>query len=647
MKVNDKQNQNLNRLGETVIKLLIICCLFFVKQGFSEDDIGIETVISKKSYSLGDTVVVAIKADIPSRYHLYGNPLGSGIGKALQISTGGFDAVRWIDVKKTDASKFYPPIGEWVWAYEKETVFFLTGVVDKGIRGKDSGSIVFDGLICHLSCIPVSKQLSVTIDISENSDDMTEHFGSNKSIAENYSQVSGAFNLDTKKSNMALSAAGLINLADSGQKILFKSSVNLTNNNTVLPEWNYTAHENSVKINILVAILLGFIAGIILNFMPCVLPVLGVKIVSFSKSREGSRRETVLRSLSFALGIVSVFIAFAALASFANFSWGQQFQDPRVLLGIIVLIVIFALGTFDIFMINVPGSVANLERKSNSGVAGDFFKGVFTTIMATPCSGPFLGATLAWAITQNSVIIFAVFISIGLGMAFPYVLLSLSSKLSGLIPKPGAWMNDFKMFTGFVLLGMAVYMMTSLPQDMVVPAVCVSVFTAFAIVVYTRYAPFGSGVRRKLFSGIAALVIVVSGVYISFGVIHKNTNVDYNTEISDSEWNDFSFEKLGMANENKQNVIVDFTAKWCMNCKINKAAVLNTDEIRALIKEKNILPMKVDLTLPDSLEQAFLYHLGSRSVPFLAIFPGNDPYNPIIMRDLLNKGELVKVLGKL
>lgn len=654
IQISNKQNRSfLNRfsvLSGCCLKFFLICsALLFVKSGFAQDDIAVESIVSKNEYSPGDTAVVALSIDIPEKFHLYGNPLGPGIGKPLSVSVTGFQSVKWIEVKKTEASKYSPPVGDWVWAYENKTDFFLIGVTDPDFTGTVSGNIIFSGLICHNSCIPVNKSIPVSIDVSTNADDK-EHFGSDKKLRESYRSATGSFQFEgSTKSDMALSSDefGGLKLNNNGSDLLLTTANNTSSDSKEPYEWNYSPREKSVEFNIAIAILFGFIAGIILNFMPCVLPVLGIKIVSFSKSREGSRKETIVRSLFFAAGIISVFMIFAALASFANFSWGQQFQNPKVLIGIIVLIVIFALGTFDIFMINIPGSVAQLERKSGSGILGDFFKGMFTTVMATPCSGPLLGATLAWAVTQPPLVIFTVFTSIGAGMAFPYVLLSLSSKLSGLIPKPGGWMNDFKIFTGFILLGMAVYMMMSLPQDMVVSTVSVSVFFAFAIVAYTRYAPFGSSLKKKILSGIAALLIAGAGIYTSFAIIYKNTDVDYASEEFDSEWKDFSFEKLEQANKNAQHVIVDFTARWCMNCKINKAAVLNTKEIRDLIREKKILALKVDLTQPDPHEQAFLYHLGSRSVPFLAIFPGNDPYNPVVMRDLLNKRELARELKKL
>jgi thiol:disulfide interchange protein DsbD len=131
---------------------------------------------------------------------------------------------------------------------------------------------------------------------------------------------------------------------------------------------------------------------------------------------------------------------------------------------------------------------------------------MFATILATPCSGPLLGATLAWTLTQSAQVVFTVFASIGVGMAFPYVLFASSSSLSRLVPKPGIWMKDYKYLMGFVLIGMAVYLMKGLPQDMIVSTIGLCVSLAFAVIVYTRFAPWGASIRRKVTMIIISMV---------------------------------------------------------------------------------------------------------------------------------------------
>jgi thiol:disulfide interchange protein DsbD len=414
------------------------------------------------------------------------------------------------------------------------------------------------------------------------------------------------------------------------------------------PEWDYSPVEKKIEFNLFLAIFFGFIAGIILNVMPCVLPVLGIKILSFAQSTHARRRDVLLRSGMFSLGIMIVFMVLASLASFANFSWGEQFQKPQVLVGIIVLIVIFALGMFDIFTFAVPGVIGGMERKSGDGLLGDLFRGMFATVLATPCSGPLLGATLAWTLTQNPTVVFTVFASIGLGMAFPYILFSVSRRLARLIPKPGNWMKDFKYFMGFILLGMAVYLMIGLPSDMLISTIGLCLVLSFAVWGFARFAPWGSSLMRRIFVALIMLTVSVGGIYFNFVTLYSLVATDSETSnLEQKEWVPFSPKLLKDAHANGTSVMIDFTANWCMNCQYNKVTVLRSKKIRDLISDKKILTMKADLTRPNQQIESLLDHLGSKSVPFLAVFPADKPFEPIVMRDLLNKNALVSVLEHL
>lgn len=624
-------------------KLLFFSVFFSILlQNVSAQELIAEIIPSKTFYGIDDTVRLALKIKIPSKYHLYANPLGPGIGKPLQISVNGADNIIWHQVKKPLATKFKPSIGDWVWAYENQQVFFFSGDIKENFEGDINGTIHIDGLICNTDCIPVKKDVQFSVKVTKSSSGQL-HYQSNPEIKE--LMKSTVDSMPLLVSEVYLNKSSITGIDLSGLTV--KPPVTNTS-----VEWNYSPVEKKIDFNISLAILFGFLAGIIMNFMPCVLPVLGIKIISFSETRSSSsRKRALIKSLIFSSGMLSVFLILASFAAFANFSWGQQFQNPKVLVIIICTIVVFALGMFDVFMIMIPSSISSMGKKRNSGLTGDFFNGMFATILATPCSGPLLGATLAWTLTQKPLVIYAIFTSIGLGMAFPYILLSSSSTLSRMIPKPGVWMNDFKHFMGFVLLAFAVYLMIGLPGDMVISTIGLCLVFAFCITFYTRFAPFGSSVKRKFVFTIITLAMASSGLYFNFGVFHKmisSEKISSSDNISDTgEWKEFSVELIKDAHENRQNIIIDFTANWCVNCQFNKVTVLHSTRVSELIKKKNIVAIKADLTRPDPQIESLLHHLGSRSVPFLAVFPGNKPYEPIIMRDILNKKSLVDVLEKL
>jgi thiol:disulfide interchange protein len=439
--------------------------------------------------------------------------------------------------------------------------------------------------------------------------------------------------------------------AESSDSLFGRISLNL---NPSLPKeqpaaWDYEPVERKVSMNFLLAVLFGFIAGIILNVMPCVLPVLGIKILSFAQTGGTSRRSALGRSMIFSCGMISVFMMLAALASFAHLSWGQHFQSPWFLISLILVTVVFSLGMFEIYILPVPSNLSNINTKNRRGAVGDFLRGMLATLLATPCSGPFLGATLAWTLTQSTLVIFLVFGSIGLGMAFPYVLLSSNRTLLKLMPKPGQWMNDFKHLMGFLLLGASVYLLFGLPKDMVAATVSFCLVAAFSIVLYSRLAPFGSSLSRKAAVALVAGAVLLSGGYFSFDALYhaRNSGVQSPEFRRDVRWEDFSALQLKAAHADGRHVVVDFTANWCLNCQYNMVTVLASGEVMDLFRKKNVLAMKADLTWTNPAAESLLHSLGSRSVPFLAVFPGDDPYRPIIMRDIINKGDFIRVLKAL
>ena len=619
---------------------------------YAQPEVNITVEYDKNSYFLDDIVIIALNCNIPAGFHLYSNPLGPGIGKPLNISVKPNENIQWIDARKEIPKKYKPEIGGWVWAYESKATFFLTGVLKENIdKGKTeiNDTIILDALICKSVCIPLYKEIPISIKLSAKKSSHIS-FESNKTLqkllleskylplhkisAQQNSVEHSNFYLSTKKSSRE-------NLNKPSEK----------NDNDTIYELKYNPRENQFKFNIIYAVLFALLAGAILNAMPCVLPVLGIKVLSFSQGRGSDKKRAVFRSLVFAVGIISVFLILATCAAFFKMSWGEQFQSPAFIISIVCLIFVFGLGLLDVYMILVPTTITELEKKTTKadGYSNDFFYGVFATVLATPCSGPLLGATLAWTLTQSAVVIYTIFISLGIGMSFPYVLFATSDRLSRLIPKPGAWMEDFKHFLAFLLFGFAVYLMIGLPKDSVLPTIGLCVALAFVLMIYKRFSPFGSPLKRKISVGMLCVFIAFLGWYLNFEIFYNLTSTEAALRAEDISvtWEDFSFKKLNNAHKQGRHVIVDFTASWCMNCQFNKITVYYTKEVNEIIRSKNIVALKADITTKNKEAEALLHHLGSKSVPFLAIFPGNDPYRPIIMRDIVRKKTVLSVLKKL
>ncbi|MDR2692587.1 MAG: thioredoxin family protein [Chitinispirillales bacterium] len=455
------------------------------------------------------------------------------------------------------------------------------------------------------------------------------------------------------QSGLSIDLSGLSNPSDS----VAESQARQRNNNNdaadrrdISRPYDYTPLEERREYSLLTAILFALLAGLALNLTPCIFPMLSVRVLSFAESARESRRSAVVRSAAFSLGIVAVFLLLAGLAAFAGFSWGQQFQNPGMMVGIIAIVFLFALGMFNFYTLSVPalgsGGGSGEGKGGGSAFAGDFLKGAAATVMATPCGGPFLGALLAWALLQKPFTIFILFATMGVGMALPYVLLASSRRLMSLLPKPGRWIEDLKHFMGFLLLAFAVNMMRGLDPRLTVAAVGICLSILIAASVNRRFSRFGMPAAKRAVTALVSLALLTVGIIVSVVYLRIDVQIfnDDQPGVGGPYWSSFSQQALATAHEERRNVIVNFTASWCTNCKLNKAAALNTAAARQLYGEKNILLLTADITNDNPEAQELMRHLGSRSVPFLAIFPGDAHKNPVIMRDILSKE---KFLGEL
>ncbi len=313
----------------------------------------------------------------------------------------------------------------------------------------------------------------------------------------------------------------------------------------------------------------GFLAGLILNVMPCVLPVVSIKIYGFVKQAGADRRRIRLLGLAFGAGILFVFLILATLAAFAGLSWGQQFQSDTFLVVMIALLVAFGLGMFEVYTIALPRFVGKVDAATaqQEGVVGSFTTGMVATLLATPCSGPFLGATLSYALLEPPVVIFAVFTAIGLGMAFPYVLLSWNPSWLRIVPRPGEWMNTFKTVMGFLILGTAVWLLWQRRSngELVVWTVAFCLFVALGAWLYGRWSTPLASAPKRLAAPVVAAVLISLGAYFCFGIMYAPAPAAFSARAGvdrTSIWEPFSRDKFLSYRAQGKTVVVDWTAEW-------------------------------------------------------------------------------------
>lgn len=375
--------------------------------------------------------------------------------------------------------------------------------------------------------------------------------------------------------------------------------------------------------SLLVALALGFLGGLILNVMPCVLPVIGLKIFAFMQQAGQSRREAFLLNVWYSAGLMSVFLVLAGLAVALGWGWGQLFSMAGF--SITMAAVVFAMGLsfLGVWEIPIPGFVgrgkAN-ELADREGAGGAFAKGVLTTLLATPCSGPGVAYALTWTVTQPPAYTFAVFAAMGLGMASPYLLIGAFPGLLRFLPKPGAWMETFQQLMGFVLLGTVVFILTFIPSRQVVPTVAL-LFGIWLACWWIGRTSLAADLQARLRAWLTAAAIT--------GVVWLGAFGGFFEKSVTLPWQPFTRTAFEDHVQSRKTVLVDFTADWCLTCKTLERFVLNTPEVKDAVESNGVVTLKADWTHGDKEVTEMLEKLGAKQVPVLAIFPAGSPNTPI------------------
>lgn len=412
--------------------------------------------------------------------------------------------------------------------------------------------------------------------------------------------------------------------------------------------------ENDEAQSALTVLPFAFIAGFLLNFMPCVLPVVGLKLLSFVQQAQSDRRRILLMNLAYTAGLVSVMMVLATLAVFAGFGWGEQFSSPAFTITLTGIVFAFGLSFLGVWEIPTPSFLgASSGNAKQEGYAGAFSKGILSTLLATPCSGPFLGAALAWAVTQPGYVTYGVFLAVGLGMASPYLVVGMFPSTIRFLPKPGNWMVTFKQVMGFIMLATVIYLISFMPVAAVVPTVLLLLGIGLAVW-YAARTPGYAPAKKQVQAWAVAVGMIVITAGVSFGwlqdvmqerfersaqrLLESRAGVDElivktGTESDHIQWQSYTPARLEQAIESGRPVFVDFTADWCLTCKSNEAAAVETAAVAQAIRESGAISLRADKTEPNPDADALLRKLGNSaaSIPFYAVFSPDHPNAPVVM----------------
>ena len=395
-------------------------------------------------------------------------------------------------------------------------------------------------------------------------------------------------------------------------------------------------------------LLYAILGGLILNLMPCVLPVLSIKLLSVVSY--GGRETATVRIgfLSTAAGIVTSMLVIALVllavkAAGMSVGWGIQFQQPLFLTFMALVVALFAYNLFDLFEIHVPQRLFDMSprAKDQPATSGHFLTGAFATLLATPCSAPFVGIAVGFALSRDTVEIIAVFSALGTGLALPHLAVAAFPRLATVLPRPGKWMVVLRYIMGVALVATAIWLLT-------VIAVQIGVEGAYALAAMLALVGVVLLIRRLPHSLIGRhagkLVLVLSIAALAVPVVHspsRNTIAALET----SFWKTFNRAEISRVVASGKTVFVDVTADWCITCQINKKVVLDAEPVASWLGSDNVVAMRADWTRPNQDIANYLANFGRFGIPFNTVY-GSDTPQGILLPELLTSNIVMQAAAK-
>ena len=399
-----------------------------------------------------------------------------------------------------------------------------------------------------------------------------------------------------------------------------------------------------------VALAFAFVGGILLNLMPCVFPVLSLKVLGFA-AHGNSRAAMRKHGLAFAAGVVVSFWVLAALlvalrAAGQQLGWGFQLQSPVVVTALAILFFALALNLSGVFEVRqlVPSALAGWNARNP--YVNDALSGVLAVVIASPCSAPFMGAALGYALTESAPVTWITFTLLGLGMALPYVLLAFFPAWRAKLPKPGPWMLRLRQLLAFPLYATVIWLAwvlgAQLDNDAVARLGAMLLLMAFALWLWPA---MRNGSRV---SGAGAIAAMVAAVIVGWPLVTAVPSVDATprTTVADSgPWRSYSADRVAQLTSAGRPVFVDFTAAWCVTCQVNKQLVLNTDAVQHAFAGSNVALVRADWTRRDPDIGRALAALGRNGVPVYVLYrPGKVP---LLLPEVLQQRMILDALATL
>ncbi len=392
------------------------------------------------------------------------------------------------------------------------------------------------------------------------------------------------------------------------------------------------------------AMLLALLGGLILNLMPCVFPVLSMKALALAGHAGHDTQKIRRQGWLYTAGVMISFVGLAGIllllkAGGSQIGWGFQFQSPWFVLTVAYLMFAVGLSLSGVFSLgaSVVGVGSSLAQRS--GYSGSFFTGVLATVVATPCTAPFMGAAIGFALSQSTLVLLAVFLSLGFGLALPFLLLSYWPRLQRALPRPGSWMEHLKQGLAFPMYAASAWLVWVLVQQAGANAVAVAllgmVAIGFAAWLFEINKLSATSIRRVTHALVAG--ILLSALYGSYWGLLTAAPVSAasHASLGAQNWQPFSRERLQTLRAAGKPVFVNFTAAWCISCLVNERVALNQDEVRQALEAQGITYLKGDWTNRDAEITDFLAEFGRSGVPLYLFYPPGNTAQPLVLPQIL------------
>lgn len=458
-----------------------------------------------------------------------------------------------------------------------------------------------------------------------------------------------SFSVDTNEPNTLINLA-INGVACNGQ-LCKKASYELSKNLEISPKAQMSSplfalpsqtsppqqqQTNMQATTALIAMPLAILAGLLLNVMPCVWPILPIIVMRLVSQSQNDKAKSLIFGIAFAIGIIIFFAALAVLNIILKlgfglvFQWGDQFRNPAFVTGMALLMVVLALYMFGLFSLGIPASVSS--GKSSGGFSGSVGMGFLAAVLSTPCSFAILTFVLAWAQTQPIPLATITILLIGFGMATPYVILTMMPNLLAKIPKPGRWMELFKHATGFVLLAIAVKLVEAVPSDRVINILYYAIILTVCVWMWGVCVSYDTPQAKKWS---IRFIAVLLGIIFAFALLTA-------PQKGLIDWQPYDYQEIEKAEKNKQPVLIDFTAEWCLSCKVLDKTVYSDKKVAELLKQKGVLTIKADTTsfdLPGTKALKEIYNEPGTVPVSVLLIPGKEPLKlrgNLIKTDLIN-----------